>query len=296
MFYGLKSLDPRTLLDSSKVEVLSELTGYSKSQVSRMLKDIEGKKEMEQKLKENLSKLQEEGLIDESYRFTEKGLRVAIEELVKLGKYKWGEKLGKGLDKEVVGYKPYSLSDSLTRIDIHATLREIARRKKLDTLAIKMKQEEPRAGKEILILLDASGSMKGEKFEKAVNIAMNLAIDLVKKNQRVGIIVFNDKIVKEVKPTKSLSLIEEALLVEPKGKTNLSVALKRALELLGPDSEVVIITDAIPTDESVEEVIETAKQLALKKVKVHVIGINLKEGKEIAEKIAKISSGTLQEF
>ncbi len=277
------------------MDIIASLTGLDESQVSKMLKDPIGKEELTKQIKEKVSKLQEEGLLDKNYKITRKGLEIALVELVKMGKYKFGEKLGKGFDKETIGVKKFSLSDSFTKIDIHSTLKEIARLGKIDLEALRVKLEEPRAGKEILLLVDASGSMKGEKFEKASEIALNLAVDLIKKGHRVGIIVFNDRIVKEVKPSKNLALIEESLLVEPRGKTNLSVALKRALELLGPNSEIVIISDTVPTDETVGELIDTAKQLALKKVKVHVIGINLKEGREIAEKIAKITGGTLNE-
>ena len=261
-----------------------------------MLKDPLGKKELEEKLKESLTKLKEENLIDENYKITRKGLEVAIVELIKMGKYKFGEKIGKGWEKELIGSKKYSFGDSLLNLHIPETIKAIAKYGKIDTNILRVKEFESKAGKEIILLVDASGSMKGEKFEKAVEIALNLATDLLKKGNRVGLILFSDRIIKEIKPTKRLDLIEEALIITPKGKTNLSIALKEALSMIGPNSEIIIISDAVPTDESAEEVIDTAKQLALKKVKVHVIGINLKEGREIARKIAKITGGTFQEI
>jgi len=216
-------------------------------------------------------------------------LAIALEELIRYGHYLFGEKPGFGYEKEIIGYtqglKP------IWDLDLRKTTYMLAITKNL-LYSLVFRVYRPLAEKEYIVLLDCSGSMKGEKFEKALAIALSI----IYKYKRVGLILFNNKIIKSIPPTENKTLLVNSLFVIPREKTNISIALEEAMKYAKPKSEIFIITDAVPTDETVDELIETVRKLALKNIKVHVIGINLKEGKIVAETIAKISSSLLYEF
>jgi len=88
----------------------------------------------------------------------------------------------------------------------------------------------------VMLLLDASqschfGSVKQLKNQLAAELCSVLAFSAIKNNDRVGLIVFTDRIEKFVPPRKGLShvlrVIREALYMKPEGKgTDISMALE----------------------------------------------------------------------
>jgi uncharacterized protein (DUF58 family) len=87
----------------------------------------------------------------------------------------------------------------------------------------------------VMLLLDASvsckfGSVKRMKSELAAEICSLLAFSAIKNNDRVGLLIFSDRIEKFVPPRKGVShvlrVIREALYFKPEGKgTDISMAL-----------------------------------------------------------------------
>ncbi len=105
----------------------------------------------------------------------------------------------------------------------------------------------------VMLLVDASGSQgfgtrSKFKSELAAEIASVLAFSAIKNNDRVGMIIFTDRIEKVIRPKKGrnhiLRLIREILYFKPEGKsTDIEVALEYLNELWRRKSVVFLLSD-----------------------------------------------------
>lgn len=105
----------------------------------------------------------------------------------------------------------------------------------------------------VILLVDASASLgfgTKEKFknEVAAEIAATLAFSAIKNNDRVGMLIFSDKIEKVVHPKKGknhiLRLIRDILYFKPQGqKTNISDALKHLNDIWRRKAVVFLLSD-----------------------------------------------------
>ena len=88
----------------------------------------------------------------------------------------------------------------------------------------------------VMLMLDTSmscqfGSIKQTKIQFAAELCSILALSAIKNNDKVGLIIFTDRIEKFIPPRKGvrhvLRVIREALYYKPKGKgTDISQALQ----------------------------------------------------------------------
>jgi uncharacterized protein (DUF58 family) len=105
----------------------------------------------------------------------------------------------------------------------------------------------------VILLVDVSGSQQfgtGSKFksELAAEIASVLAFSAIRNNDRVGMIMFSDKIEKVIRPKKGrnhiLRLIREMVYFKPTATgTNISLALENLNELWRRKAVVFLISD-----------------------------------------------------
>jgi uncharacterized protein (DUF58 family) len=105
----------------------------------------------------------------------------------------------------------------------------------------------------VILLIDASASQQfgtKDKFksELTAELASVLAFSAIKNNDRVGMIIFTDRIEKVIRPKKGrnhiLRLIREALYFKPQGKgTDITKALQYLNELWRRKSVVFLISD-----------------------------------------------------
>jgi uncharacterized protein (DUF58 family) len=105
----------------------------------------------------------------------------------------------------------------------------------------------------VLLLLDVSpsqtfGSMYLTKRDLMAELAALLAFAAVKNNDRVGALLFTDRIERFVPPRKgvdhALSIARDALYLEPKGRTtDLALALRSAASLLKQRAVVFVVSD-----------------------------------------------------
>ncbi|MBN1621828.1 MAG: DUF58 domain-containing protein [Endomicrobiales bacterium] len=110
----------------------------------------------------------------------------------------------------------------------------------------------------VILLVDASSSQKfgtKNKFksELVAELSSILAFSAIKNNDRVGMVIFTDKIEKVVLPKKGrnhiLRLIREILFFKPEGKgTNISQALRYLDELWRRKAVVFLLSDFIDKD------------------------------------------------
>ena len=105
----------------------------------------------------------------------------------------------------------------------------------------------------LMLLVDASASQKfgtKDKFksELTAEFASIIAFSAIRNNDRVGMIIFTDRIEKVIRPKKGrnhiLRLIREALYFKPEGRgTNLTLALQYLNELWRRKAVVFLLSD-----------------------------------------------------
>jgi uncharacterized protein (DUF58 family) len=159
------------------------------------------------------------------------------------------ESVFKGRGMEFDEVREYQPGDEIRSIDWNVTAR-------MGRPFIKKFIEERQLT--VMILLDASassyfGTSKRLKSELAAEISAVLAFAAVKHNDRVGLIIFTDKIEKFIPPRKGqqhvLRVIREALYFKPKGKgTNIEDALKYLDSVTTRRAVTFIISDFFDKD------------------------------------------------
>ena len=105
----------------------------------------------------------------------------------------------------------------------------------------------------VILLVDASASLgfgTKEKFknEIAAELAATLAFSAIKNNDRVGMLIFTDRVEKVIRPKKGknhiLRLIRDILFFKPQGhKTNISDALKHLNDIWKRKAVVFLLSD-----------------------------------------------------
>jgi uncharacterized protein (DUF58 family) len=131
----------------------------------------------------------------------------------------------------------------------------------------------------VLLMVDLSGSEQfgtRERFkaERAAELAAVLALSAVHNNDRVGLLIFTDKIEHVVPPKKGkrhvLRIIRDVLAFKPAGRgTNMTAALDYAGRLLRHRSVIFVLSDFAllnPPEESSESASFAAWEKALKLV------------------------------
>ena len=148
---------------------------------------------------------------------------------------------GQGI--EFAEVRAYQHGDDFRSIDWNVSAR-------MGTPYVKTFEEERELT--LLLVVDRSGSVEfGRpmmKSERAVEVAAVLSLAAARHNDRIGALVFSDKIDHVVPPAKgrshALRVIRDLLAFEHEGKgTNLAGALRYAGRLLPHRSVIVILSD-----------------------------------------------------
>jgi uncharacterized protein (DUF58 family) len=154
---------------------------------------------------------------------------------------------GRGMEfDEVRAYQP---GDDVRTIDWNVTAR-------LGCPFIKKFVEERQMT--VMLLLDASascsfGSLNRLKSELAAELCAVLAFSATKNNDKVGLIIFSDRIEKFIPPRRGLThvlrVIREALYFKPAGRgTNINIALDYLNRLTKRKSVCFLISDFFAPD------------------------------------------------
>lgn len=154
---------------------------------------------------------------------------------------------GRGIEFDEV--REYQVGDDIRSIDWNVTAR-------MGHPYIKKFMEERELT--IMLLLDLSGSsyfgtVHKLKRQIAAEICSVLAISAIRNNDKVGLIVFTDKIEKFVPAKKGLShvlrIIREALYFKPEGKkTDIPAALEYLNKVCKRSSVIFIVSDFYAQD------------------------------------------------
>lgn len=154
---------------------------------------------------------------------------------------------GQGMEFEEV--RQYEPGDDIRLIDWNVTART-------GYPHIKKFKEERELS--VVMMFDASSSGKfgtRERFksETAAELCALLAFSAIKNNDKVGLIIFTDKIEKFIPPQKGrghvLRLIREILFFEPEGvQTDISGALEYLNKVIKRKSVVFLVSDFLSED------------------------------------------------
>jgi uncharacterized protein (DUF58 family) len=179
----------------------------------------------------------------------------------------------KGRGMEFSEVREYQLGDDIRNIDWNVTAR-------FGHPYIKIFEEERELT--LILMVDLSGSLLFGTTEKtkqrvAAEISAILAFSALKNNDKVGLILFTDKIEKFVPPKKGkkhvLRVIRELLSFEPQSKTtNIKTALEFCNNAIKKRSIVFLLSDFM--DEGYEKIMRTVGR------RHDLIGILLKDKRE----------------
>ncbi|MCR4319247.1 MAG: DUF58 domain-containing protein [Candidatus Brocadiaceae bacterium] len=154
---------------------------------------------------------------------------------------------GRGMEFDEV--REYQPGDEIRTIDWNVTAR-------IGRPFIKRYVEERELTVMLLVDVSASGnfgSIKHLKNEVATEICAILAFSAIKNNDKVGMIMFTDKIEKFIPPKKGpkhvLRVIRELLCTHPTGKgTNISVALEYLNKITHRRTISFVVSDFLAND------------------------------------------------
>jgi uncharacterized protein (DUF58 family) len=154
---------------------------------------------------------------------------------------------GKGMTFSEV--REYQYGDAIRDVDWNVTAR-------FNHPYVKIFEEERELT--VMLLIDVSGSrnfgtQNQYKQELITEIAAVLSFSAIKNNDKIGVILFSDKIEKFIPPQKGrkhiLRIIQELLNFEPESKqTNISAALAYLTNAIKKRSIGFIISDFIDSD------------------------------------------------
>jgi len=155
----------------------------------------------------------------------------------------------KGLGMEFSEVREYQPGDDIRNIDWNVTAR-------YGHPFLKVYREERELT--VMVMVDLSASQRfgtGARFktEAAAEIAAVLSLSAIKNNDKVGLLIYTDKIEKYIPPKKGrnhvLRLIREIIYFKPQGRgTNTGAALEYLLGVIKKKSVLFLISDFIDQD------------------------------------------------
>ena len=208
------------------------LTGYGKEEIERNIRYEEFKNRVKQQLRKTIK-----GLKKHEKELIELEMLTYLHDLEQLhlktlfGTKKGNQKSNLGEEVDVKKYR----NEPLKMIDVRKTIKRAIKRNhaevEKDDIVAKELAKKPEVN--LYILLDVSSSMSGKKIYIAKRAAIALAYKVIQDGNKVGVIAFNDNIIEHIKPTKDFIYIAKQITkLKPKGKTNISIALRKAIDEL----------------------------------------------------------------
>jgi len=193
---------------------------------------------------------------------------------------------GRGMEFDEV--RPYQPGDEVRDIDWNVTART-------GDLFVKRFVEERELT--VMLVVDASGSgqfgtVNRFKREIAAELAAVLAFSAITNNDKVGLLVFTDRVELFISPRKGrrhvLRLIRDLLAFEPEGRgTDLKLALNMVNRVLKRSSIVFLISDFLAPPETYRSVLQISNR------RHDVIAVNVTDPRE--EEWPKVGLLTLED-
>jgi uncharacterized protein (DUF58 family) len=181
----------------------------------------------------------------------------------------------KGRGMEFAEVREYQIGDDVRTIDWNVSARS-------GHPYVKVFEEERELTVMFLVDVSSSGNFGTSmqfKREVAAELAAVLAFSAIKNNDKVGMIIFSDKIEKFIPPRKGkkhvLRVIREILFFKPQdARTDMSIALEYLSRIVKRKSTVFLISDFLTED------FEKSLQVANKKH--DIVAISITDPREVA--------------
>lgn len=287
--------------------LLRLLTGYDPNYIEKNLKIPEFRKELQQAIEENISKLKEEKLLDEEGMVTNKGAELGAIVLVKeLDKFITKDKIGEKISKtskhygEKAGTRNYRHGDRYKDLNLKRTVHKAIRRghKNITKDDLITSEREGKGKVSLIFALDASSSMKGKKIETCKKAGITLAYNAIQDKDDVGLIIFGSEIKQAIPPTRDFSTLLNAIAcIKASKQTDFAAMIAKSVELFPASREtkhLIILTDAMPTvgKEPEKETLQAASTARSAGITISLIGVQLdKAGIRLASEITRIGEG-----
>ncbi|MGQ9492237.1 MAG: VIT domain-containing protein [Anaerolineae bacterium] len=134
--------------------------------------------------------------------------------------------------------------------------------------------------KDVILVLDTSGSMEGQKLQQAKE-ALTFVLDHLQQEDRFNIIAFNTSISKYatgLRPaSESIEARQFVRRLSAGGGTNIHRALLEALEMVSSERPqfIIFLTDGLPTagETDLARILADVKRLATKNVRMFTFGV-----------------------
>ena len=290
--------------------IIRLVSGYEPDYVKKNIGIPEFQKELEQKIKQRIDELKDEGFLDKDNSISEKAIELAslvlyFEELDRIipkgvtgeksssRKYLYGDKKGSRIFKKGDRYRDISIKKSV-KLAVRRGHPDFENRD------LQVHEKESRGQTYVIYGIDASGSMKGKKIEACKKAGIALAYKAIHERDKVGLIVFGSEVKKFVEPTLDFTLLlKEITNIKASKETDIVTTLQKAIELFPSDKitkHLILLTDALPTkgDEPEKATLDEASMAMNKGITISLVGIGLDEkGKKFAEKIVQVGNGKL---
>ena len=286
------------------------LTGYDPSYIEKNISVPEFKNLLKKAVEEKISQLKKDKVLDKNEEITDVGAELAMvvmaaEELENIiPKGYLGERVHKksSIYGEKEDYKLYKKGVRYRDIAVKRSVKTAIRRghEKIEKTDLRAFERMQKGMVKIIYAVDSSGSMKGRKIDAAKRAGVALAYKAINEKDKVGLVIFGDKIKDSIPPTDDFTLLLKKLTkITASRETNIVVAIKNASELFEADGctkHLVLITDVLPTsgEHPEKETLEAAAEARARGITISIVGINLdKKGKELGMKIAELGEGKL---
>ncbi|MBI4147719.1 VWA domain-containing protein [Candidatus Woesearchaeota archaeon] len=291
-------------------KLLRLITGYSGAYLERNLRLPEFKKVLKQQLTDNIQKLEDTGMLDKDGKITAEGfsigaLAVVLEELnmpagTGLQETHKGKTAGKIGERDDT--RTYHRGDTYRDINVRKTISQLIKHGKTaitpQDLIISTRKHTGTVN--IIYALDSSASMKGTKLHACRRAGIALAYRALQRKDKVGIIIFGERVKDAVAPTTDFSILAEKMMhMTATRQTNFVDMIQHASELLTNQTgqkHVLILSDALPTSgtdpkEDAKRVIANAHSQG---ITFSLIGVKLNtEGLDLARHLVELGGGKL---
>jgi Mg-chelatase subunit ChlD len=288
--------------------IINIISGYDADYVGKNVQIPEFQRELKKKILDKVDQLKDEGLVDDAYRVTEKGMQLAslvlyCEELDELSsKNLLGERLSKR--KATYGSKGsthmFRKNDRYRDIALKRSVKRALRRKHMSLQVEDLEAYERQRHGAVTVIygLDASGSMKGVKIKVAKKAGIALSFAAIERKDHVGLVVFSQEIKEAVPPSDDFGrLLRVIASVKAARQTDIVALISKAIELFPQDmgtKHLIVLTDALPTagSQPEKETLEAVSVARVHGITVSVVGINLnRKGEKFAQRIAELGEG-----
>jgi Ca-activated chloride channel family protein len=156
--------------------------------------------------------------------------------------------------------------------------------------------------KDVIFVLDTSGSMRGEKIEQARS-ALDYCLEHLNKGDRFNVITFGTAVTSfreelvKLEPSTLSAAREFVENVVANGQTNISGALAKALAGKAEEGRpriMIFLTDGAPTvgERVPEKILDQVKKLNTTGTKIFVMGVGHDVNAHLLDRLAEVTDGS----